>query len=233
MSIDTYIERYMREEYSTITSETEFVGKLLFDNVRGRVLDFGCGPSLLYWAMFMHSAESIDGFDILPENIEYLKRILSQPEKPAIYKKLADRLQNTLLKQNRKDLIKDCFAKINKLRSGDILKRIPFKKGYYDTVTEVGCIGCVNTEAELTKAVSNMRSHLKTGGTAVFVNWTDRKTPIAEEVPQFDGAVPVTKTLFAEAFAKAGFRDIKLAYKKNIPSSEFATILYGTAKKRS
>lgn len=179
----------------------------------------------------MQMASSIDGFDILPENIEYLKRILSQPEKPAIYKKLADRLLNTLLKQNRKDLLKDCIEKINELEVGDILKSVPFKKDYYYTVTEIGCIGCVNTETELLKAVSDMRSHFKVGGTAVFVNWTDRKTPIVEEVPQFDGTVPVTKTLFAEIFAKAGFRDIKLVYKKNMASSEFATIIYGTAIK--
>ena len=66
---EKYIENYMSEEYSSLDTENIFVGKLLFHNTKGKVLDFGCGPSLPYWAMFMQNASSIDGFDVLPENI--------------------------------------------------------------------------------------------------------------------------------------------------------------------
>ncbi len=69
-------------------------------------------------------------------------------------------------------------------------------------------------------------------GKAVFINWFDKRTKTPEEVPQFGGNVPISKEVFRKTFASAGFVDIKLSYKKNTASSEFATIIYGTARKR-
>ncbi len=231
MSVKSYIKRYVREEYGSITPETTFVGKLLFNNVKGKVLDCGSGPSLLYWAMFMQKATSIDGFDILPENIEYLKNLLLKSKKPEIYFKLANYLLTRILKEKDKSLVNECFKKIGELKVANILKPLPFEENLYDCVTEIGCIGCVNTESELLIAVKNMYACLKKDGTAVFINWLDRRTNIAEEVPQFDGTVPISITIFKNIFKKAGFRDIKLAYKKNEANTEFATIIYGTAKR--
>jgi SAM-dependent methyltransferase len=229
MSTKSYIKRYMREEYSSIDSEIRLVGRLLFDNAKGKVLDFGCGPSLLYWAMFMQKATSIDGFDIVPENIGYLKALISRKRKPQIYGRLASYVQTELLRGKEEGLVEECFAKVKGLKVGNILRPAPFE-GRYDTVTEIGCIGCVDTEAELLRAAGNMHTCLRKGGTAVFVNWSERRTARPEEVPQFDGPIPITKALFGRTFAKAGFHDVKLAYKRNGPAYEFGTIIYGTAK---
>ncbi len=235
MSVKSCIDRYIKEEYGSITPETAFVGKLLFNNVKGKVLDFGCGPSLLYWAMFMQNATSIDAFDILSENIEYLKNLLVKSKKPEIYYKLADWLLTHGLAANPyskkdKSLVMDAFKKIGKLKVANILKSLPFKKKY-DYVTEIGCIGCVNSESELLIAVKNMYARLKKDGSALFVNWLARRTDIAEEVPQFDGMAPISIAIFKKVFKKAGFRNIKLAYKKNKADTGFATIIYGTAKR--
>src|SRR3989344_7026043 len=53
--VKKYIKNYMQEEYGSIGSENIFVGKFLSRNVQGKVLDFGCGPTLLYWTMFMQN----------------------------------------------------------------------------------------------------------------------------------------------------------------------------------
>ena len=231
MSVNSYIKRYVQEEYGSITPETTFVGKLLFGTVKGKVLDCGSGPALLYWAMFMQKATSIDGFDILPENIKYLKNLLAKSKKPGIYYKLANYLLAHVLKEKDKSLVNGCFQKIGKLKVANILKPLPFDKNLYDCVTEIGCIGCVNTESQLLIAVKNMYARLKKDGTAVFVNWLDRRTDITEEVPQFDGTVPISIPIFKKIFTKVGFRDIRLAYKKNEADTEFSTIIYGTAKR--
>ncbi len=231
MSTKSYIQRYMREEYSSIDSEIRLIGKLLFENARGRVLDFGCGPSLLFWSMFMQKATRIDGFDIVPENIGYLNGLLSLKRKPLIYAKLASNVKNRLLKKKDVGSFQEGFKKIGRLKVGNILKPAPFGKDRYDTVTEIGCIGCVHTNAQLLKAVRNMHASLKDGGTAVFVNWTDKRAPLREEVPQFDGTVRISRRLFEQKFREAGFHDISLSVKRNLSSFEFGTIIYGTARK--
>jgi hypothetical protein len=63
------------------------------------------------------------------------------------------------------------------------------------------------------------------------VNWFNKRVNILEEVLQFSGTIPISKEVFRKIFARAGFKVITLAYKKNVPNSEFATIIYGTAMK--
>jgi SAM-dependent methyltransferase len=65
---------YLREYYATLGHENREVGAFLHRvaSRRGglKVLDAGCGPTLLYWASFMPGASELHGFDLNPANIK-------------------------------------------------------------------------------------------------------------------------------------------------------------------
>jgi len=229
--VEQYIERYMKDEYGSPNHENIFVGNFLFHHTYGKVLDFGCGPSMLFWAMFMQKVSYIDGFDILPENIAYLKEILAGNRKATAYNQIANYIQAHLLKQKATGLIEQCIGKIGRLEVADMLKPLHFPKNSYDCVTEIGCIGCVNTNDELIVAVKNMYACLKIGGRAIFINWIDRKNTKKEEVSCFDGTVDISKEIFKKIFEQACFKKTKLFCKKTDASSEYKAIIYGTAIK--
>jgi SAM-dependent methyltransferase len=157
-----YVINYMKEEYGDLNAENKFVGKHLFQNARGSTLDFGCGPNLLYWSIFMQNSSRIDGFDILPENIRYVKSTLALRGKRLGFDSVLEYVRK-LPNSKRDAVLKDSIGKIKRLKTANMLKRLPFPRDFYDTVTEIGSIGCVDTEAELLAAAENMHRCLKGG----------------------------------------------------------------------
>jgi SAM-dependent methyltransferase len=227
---ERYIDKYMKEEYDRLDSENKFVGNFILKNTRGRVLDFGCGPNLLFWSIFMNKAMKIDAFDILPENIAYVKRVLNDKRKAPIYYKVLRYVQN-ISNNSGSYRLDDIIAKIQNLKIANMLDPLPFHHNFYDTVTEIGCIGCVSTYDELLAAVKTMYRHLRKGGRAIIVNWKDKQICKKREPVYFDGTVEISKEIFEGVFSQAGFRKVSIKYKRNGPALEYGTIIYGTAIK--
>lgn len=229
--VERYITRYLMEEYGKLNAENVFVGKFLFKHVNGKTLDFGCGPSLLYWTLFMKKATLIDAFDIVPENILHIRKSLAMKRKSAVYYDVGNYIETKMLGNKTPKFVTAGFAKINKLEVADMLKPLPFQKSFYDCVTEIGCIGCVSTHEELVTAVKNIYACLKVGGKVVIINWTGKRNKNKEEVSYFDGTVKISKSILEKVFFDVGFKKVDIHYKNNEKGLEYSNIIYGIAIK--
>ena len=71
---------YWREYYASLGHENREVGEFLLETARSlsagrlKILDAGCGPTLLYWAVFVPGDNEIHGFDISASNIRDNKK---------------------------------------------------------------------------------------------------------------------------------------------------------------
>jgi SAM-dependent methyltransferase len=67
---------YWREYYASLGHENQEVGEFLIEAAQSvsaprlKILDAGCGPTLLYWAVFVPGNNQVHGFDISPANIK-------------------------------------------------------------------------------------------------------------------------------------------------------------------
>ena len=72
-------EHYLREYYSTIEIEEEHSLRFLVEQcatlpTRATILEFGCGPTLHHILPFSRSAAEIHVADLLPENLQAIRR---------------------------------------------------------------------------------------------------------------------------------------------------------------
>jgi hypothetical protein len=76
---------YWREYYSSLGHENRVAGEFLLEAAtplaaKGNlnILDAGCGPTVLYWAVFVPGANKIHGFDLNASNILAVQRWIDQ-----------------------------------------------------------------------------------------------------------------------------------------------------------
>ena len=71
------------------------------------------------------------------------------------------------------------------LIKGDVTKNLSL--GAYDSVMQLGCFGCLDTEKQFQSAIDNAHSYLKPGGTLLMVTWLDGEVTKVDREYNFNG----------------------------------------------
>ncbi len=168
-----YIQEYYERNYgyaliNGLDEEIKAYGNFLITNIKGKTLDFGCGPSIHFNALFMPNATLIDGIDITPENITFTKAKIKSFA-PESYKKIEGFIRKSGIK---KYSTSKQIRKIRHLIVSDFTKKIPriLKPKSYDSVVSTFSIGCLRTVEGYESAIKNMFNLTKKGGRIIILN---------------------------------------------------------------
>lgn len=236
-----YVAEYYERNYRSVLhngvdTETKLSGEFLATHVKGKTLDFGCGPSIQFNALFMPFATRIDGIDIVPENIAFARREIAH-FRPEQYKVVEEYMRKSCKIKHYSALSQ--IKKIKRLIVADFTKALPpgLKKGSYDCVVSTYSIGCVRTMGEYKSAIQNLFDLLRSGGTMLCLN-TDgqnRNAIIPEISYQGLAAGNESHDLLEHCAREIGFQRI-VTQKKTIQQDadamyKYSSLFFTSAKK--
>ena len=203
-----YILNYYKSQFHkhgiNLNHEIKVVGKFLLENVKGKTLDFGCGPAIHFWDFFMKNATTLDGIDITSENIEFLSSYLKEINLEE-YVGVEEFIQETLNDPSFNISVQ--LKKIRKLMVRDFTKDIDGIEYDYDTIVAPFSIGCVKTPEEYEKAIQNMAKHLKENGKALFIGTNG--TSSCDIIPEYCHQGVKNRVDVLGAIFKKYFYDVK------------------------
>ncbi len=216
-------EEYVKEYYEScmgegqVDKEVEAVGLFLADNVKGKVLDCGCGPVPQVWAICMPDATEIAAIDLPQESIDFVKRKLVEKKdwymKFYPYQKLIESAKGNL----SSSYILNQVDKVKTVQQADMTKNIPFEDGHFDTVVSLYSLGVLRNEEELDNAIINMARVLKKGGKLLHVN-TDGKNANSI-LPEYTWrGLPQASEILTPFLEKHGFSSITI---KKVPLKDY------------
>ena len=149
----SYIKKYYEADVEeTKTPESRFYQKYLRKVKGDKVLSVACGPQFYNDLQFFgRKPKEYIGLDINRNTIRFLTTSKN-------YSLLAS-------KKKAKDIK-------TKVLVGDILRHNPEFRGEFDCVIALAVLGMFK-QNDFRKAVRNIRSYLKPGGTFLDIDWTD------------------------------------------------------------
>ncbi len=226
-----YYENQFHKHGINLHDEIKIVGKFLLENVKGKTLDFGCGPALHFWGFFMESATTLDGIDITPENVEFLNsyiKTIDLEQYKGVQKCMRELLDNPSFE------LSDQLRKIRKISIQDFTKSMNGIDRDYDTIVAPFSIGCVKNLEEYTNAIQNMSEHLKSGGKAIFLGTTGASS--SDVIPDYcyQGVRNNPKTLgdiFKQYFTHVSISEIELE-KEETDMFDYSALILLTAIKK-
>jgi len=225
MSHKSFAKKYALTTYG-FDGDTEdyFLARLIFKNMNGkRVLDLGCGPVAKITSIFYPQAEEVVCVDFLKENLDFVRTGSKTTQK---------QIDRALVYKHRYLSKKDANPKI-KLIKGDVSKRL--KLGKFDSVMQLGCFGCLNSNKDFEAAVSHAYHYLKKGGTLVMVNWLDEKHKADKRYGFNPGGHASSLKMYKPSMKKAGFKIKEFHVTSNMsPFSKklgFTRMIWAIAKK--
>jgi len=238
---EDYVADYYQKNYDSILrdgldDETKAHGAFLAAHVRGMTLDFGCGPSVHFNALFMPHAMTIDGIDVVPENIAFA-RTRMKAFRPERYRIIEDYVR-CLGAGSTYSSVRQ-ISKIRKLIMADFTKPLPraLRKKSYDCVVSTYSLGCVKTIDEFRAALQNMYDLLAPGGTMLCLNTNgkNRNAIVPEMTYQgLDAANDDHRMLTREAKA-IGFKNISTEEKRICQGVDamyrYSTLFFTSARK--
>jgi SAM-dependent methyltransferase len=210
-----YVKEYYTHNYSGgfIDPEIKVVSSFLIKNVKGKVLDCGCGPVPQIWSIFMPKMTELYAIDLPIESIEFVNEKLKtfnewENEFKSYVKLVQDKiptLPNSYLKNK--------INKIISVQQADMTKILPFEDNTFDTVISLYSLGVLSNLDELERAIANITNKLKPRGVLLHIN-TDghNKNDILPEYTWrgLDQTCNEIKSLLV----KYGFDKIKITKKK-------------------
>jgi SAM-dependent methyltransferase len=172
---------YWREYYAEPGHENAAAGEFLCEiaaslaRVRSlRVLDAGCGPTALYWSLFVPGDNQVEGFDLHPANIASALQQLEQAKRGETDSALRLAAQHALrlLRQSEPpaDHIRKKAGQIRSLTVGDLTKPWPCGSDQYDFVQSCFAFECLPSWEGFEFALGEACRVLRPGGRLALVN---------------------------------------------------------------
>lgn len=241
----SYIDAYMDEYYASLTRENLEIGRFLAEAASGlpdlgapkRIVDVACGPSALYWALFMKGFDEHHGVDAREENMAHVRGEVAASahgEMPGRYQDVCAAVAGSHPGPVHPHFADVC-KRFKSLVSGDLRSTWPFPDGFADVVTSIFGIEHLDTMEDFRRALGEVRRILKPGGRFVFVNlcmtgpWRFRGEPIH--------VLPLTESSLAEEVRRAGFGEVSVERRAATTAVEldqgYDAMLFGTAMRAS
>ena len=172
---------YWREYYSALGHENREVGEFLLEASGSlpagaglKILDAGCGPTLLYWAVFAVGRNEVHGFDLNPESISDNQRRIDQALRGVVAGGLLEAAEHAIRMQSGTatpaELVADKAAQVRSLRVADLRQPWPYDAGQFDFVQSCFAMESLPDWASFDAALAEARRVLRPGGCLALVN---------------------------------------------------------------
>ncbi len=172
---------YWREYYSSLGHENRVAGEFLLEAAtplasRGnlRILDAGCGPTVLYWAVFVPGANKIHGFDLNASNIRAVERWIERATRGQFDEAHLEAASHALARQSSpltpQQHLQDKARQVRSLGVADLGLRWPYEAGQFDFVQSCFAFECLPTWRSFDAALTEAHRVLRPGGRLALVN---------------------------------------------------------------
>jgi SAM-dependent methyltransferase len=136
---------YWKEYYSSLGHENREVGEFLSEATmslteprRLKILDAGCGPTLLYWAVFAAGSNEVHGFDISPINVQRSRACvdaaLDGKFENGLLEAAAHAVQALRLAVTSEHHLVAKARQVATITVADLSRRWPYETGHFDMV---------------------------------------------------------------------------------------------------
>lgn len=172
---------YWREYYERLGHENRVAGEFLSDVAgplaaerRLRILDAGCGPTALYWAVFIPGGNEHHGFDLNEANIASASSQIDDVGRGKIDAGLFEAARHAVahlgIDATPSEQIAAKARQIESLRVADLGQPWPYDPASFDLVQSCFALECLPNAATLTRALSQAQRVLRPGGWLALVN---------------------------------------------------------------
>ena len=171
---------YWREYYSSLGHENREVGEFLLEASRSlstaglKILDAGCGPTLLYWAVFVPGDNEVHGFDINPSNIDGNKRRIDEVRRGVFDAGLVEAAQHAIramcASTTPEDHLAEKARQVSTLSVADLCQQWPYESEQFDLVQSCFALESLPDWISFDVALGEARRVLRPGGCLALVN---------------------------------------------------------------
>ncbi|MEK7105446.1 MAG: methyltransferase domain-containing protein [Patescibacteria group bacterium] len=237
----SHIGEYLEEYYDFLTEENLEIGLFLRDAVAGvkgrfpviKVLDAGCGPTMLYWAAFMDAADEYHGLDAREDHVDYVK----SQSKESLPPRLLDLCEEMALRQAASTSAHAYYAALcSKLRTmtvHDMNFAWPYEEGTFPVIMSAFGLECIESMDKLVDGIREVYRLLPKNGRFIFV--TIAETDYWKIGDTTLRCLDVNAKVLEEAARKAGFKNIHVETRAATTALErrqgYETMVFGYADK--
>jgi ubiquinone/menaquinone biosynthesis C-methylase UbiE len=171
---------YWREYYASLGHENREVGEFLLEAATSlstaglKILDAGCGPTLLYWAAFVPGDNEVYGFDINPSNIRDNKRRMDDVKRSLFDAGLVEAARHAIRVMSASTTPEDHLAEKGRqvvtLSVADLSRRWPYESEKFDLVQSCFALEGLPDWTSFEAALGEARRVLRSGGCLALVN---------------------------------------------------------------
>jgi SAM-dependent methyltransferase len=172
---------YWREYYAELGHENAAAGEFLHEVSeplaragRLRILDAGCGPTALYWTLFVPGSNQVEGFDLNPANIDSALQQIERAKRGQADDALCLAAEHALrllaIGESTAIHIRKKAAQIRSLTVGDLTRPWPVADSQFDFVQSCFAFECLPRWEDFEFALAEVGRVLKPGGQLALVN---------------------------------------------------------------
>jgi SAM-dependent methyltransferase len=171
---------YWREYYSSLGHENRVAGEFLLEAtpLAGggglKILDAGCGPTVLYWAVFVPGVNEIHGFDLNPTNIRAVACWIERASRGHFDDAHLEAASHALARQaspiTPQQHLQDKARQVCSLGVADLSRRWPYEAGQFDLVQSCFAFECLPDWRSFDAALLEAHRVLRPGGRVALVN---------------------------------------------------------------
>ncbi len=212
-----YIDRYMESFYDSLTQENLEIGMFLREASTAaravghkRVLDVGCGPSMLYWALFLDAAEEYHGLDVREDNMDSLRQETAEGLSGKMHPRYRDVSEHMLRMRGEvahpEHFFISCCRRFRSLTAYDLQDRWPCEDGSMSVVMSVFGLDHVDSPEGFLASLREVRRVLEPGGRFVYTTLCETSSWSFEGEEAM--CLHTTKESLEQDLQKAGFTNI-------------------------
>lgn len=172
---------YWREYYTSLGHENREVGEFLAQLTRElspagglRILDAGCGPTVLYWSVFAHGCNSLYGFDLNAANIADNHRRIEAARAGSVDSGLIEAAQHAIglfgLAQSPQEVVAEKAHQVVDLKVADLARTWPYADGKFELVQSCFALEQLSDWASFHAALLEARRVLQPSGRLAIVS---------------------------------------------------------------
>lgn len=175
------MDTYMSEYYSSLGQENRDAGAFLLSVSERppkrqtiRMLDAGCGPTLLYWFVFSPNVTECHGFDIQVGAVNFVKKQIADAIKCRFCPALIEAAQKAVYSDSSglhaKKYLMEKSLRIQSIKVADLCEQWPYESSAFDVIQSCFAIECLPNTGCLDNALREARRLLYPGGFLNLVN---------------------------------------------------------------